>query len=632
MQRLFGYAGKILNVELTRGRISASPLSRELAETFIGGVGIASRILYDTVPPWVGAFDPLNHLVFATGVLTGTRVPCAGRHFVAAKSPLTGYFGDSNAGGFWGAELKFAGFDAIFFSGRAPKPVYLSISDGEARIEDASAYWGMNAREADRAIRKDLGDRNIKVADIGVAGENLVRFASVMSEDAGRAAGRCGMGAVMGFKNLKAIAVRGHNSIPVADDEALKEKATELVKMLNEDERTTGYTSKYGTAGYYSSCVELGDSPVRNWTRGYFEDEEKITGAPGGGYQEILTGRRACIYCPIGCRRVVTVEGGPYATEPRVEGLEYESLAALGGDCFVSDIKAIAKANDLCNLHGMDTISAGATVAFAMECFENGIITKEDTNGIDLRFGNAEALVMLVDKIARREGIGRILAEGTRRAAHVLSGAERYAIHVKGLEVAMHDPRAFPAMCATYAASPVGADHMEGETTFVEGLLHVPYPLLELDGLDRLTAKRKAEAAFKVQNLWHVIGNCMGYCLIACATGATVYPLEYNLAFFELATGRKMPFREAMRIGERVFNLKKAFNVRHGATRAEDTLPERLLKEPHTEGGSKGQVAMLGEILPEYYELRGWDPKTGKPTKRKLEELELFDVARDLWE
>jgi aldehyde:ferredoxin oxidoreductase len=629
---LFGYAGKILNVELTRGKISASPLSRELAEKFIGGVGIASRILYDTVPPWVGAFDPLNQLIFTTGVMTGTRVPCVGRYFVAAKSPLTGYFGDSNAGGFWGAELKFAGYDAIVLSGKAPKPVYLWINDGEVRIEDATAYWGMNTREADRAIRKDLGDRNIKVADIGDAGENLVRFASIMSEDAGRAAGRCGMGAVMGFKNLKAIAVRGHNSIPVADDEALKKKATELIKMLKEDDKTTGYTAKYGTSGYYSSCVELGDSPVRNWTKGYFEDEEKISGAPGGGCQEILTGRRACIYCPIGCRRVVTVKDGPYATEPNVEGLEYESLAALGGDCFVSDIKAIAKANDLCNLHGLDTISTGATVAFAMECFENGIITKEDTEGIDLRFGNAEALVMLVDKIARREGVGRVLGEGTRRAAHVLSGAEGYAIHVKGLEVAMHDPRAFPAMCTTYAASPVGADHMEGETTFVEGLLHVPYPLLELDGLDRLTAKRKAEAGFKVQNLWHVIGNCMGYCLIACATGATVYPLEYNLLFFGLVTGRKMPFREAMRIGERVFNLKKAFNVRHGATRAEDTLPERFLKESHVEGGSKGQVALLDEILPEYYELRGWDLKTGKPTKGKLEELELFDVARDLWE
>jgi aldehyde:ferredoxin oxidoreductase len=629
---LFGYAGRLLNVELTTSKISEIPLSEELAEKYIGGVGIASRILYDSVPAWVDAFDPLNPLVFTTGVITGTRTPSAGRHFVASKSPLTGYFGDSSAGGFWGAELKFAGYDAIVLLGRAPKPVYLWINDGEAAIEDASAYWGMNAREADRAIRNDLGDSNVKVADIGIAGENLVRFAAVMNEDAGRAAGRCGMGAIMGFKNLKAIAVRGHNSIPVADDEGLKEKTTELVKMLRDDEEITGYMSKYGTPGYYSSCIDLGDSPVRNWTKGDFEYEEKISGAPGGGYQEILAGRRACFYCSVGCRRLVTVKGGPYATESRVEGVEYESLAALGGDCYVSDIKSIAKANDLCNIHGMDTISAGATIAFAMECFDNGIITKDDTEGTDLRFGDAEVIVMLVDKIAKREGIGRILAEGTRRAARVLPGAERYAIHVKGLEVGMHDPRAFPGMCATYAASPVGADHMEGETLFVEGISDVQYPLLELDGLERLSVKRKAEAAFKVQNLWQVIGNCMGYCLVACATGATSYPLEYNLAFFELVTGRKMPFREAMKIGERVFNMRKAFNVRQGATRVEDTLPERLLKEPHSEGGSKGQVAMLNEILPEYYELRGWDPKTGKPTRQKLEELELFDVARDLWE
>lgn len=628
---LYGYAGKILRVDLTTGKMSKKPLDKQLSERFIGGVGISSKILYDEVPACIDAFDPLNLLVFSTGALTGTPAPCAGRHFIASKSPLTGYFGDSNAGGFWGAELKFAGYDGIIFSGRAARPVYLWINDENVEIKDASAYWGMDARQADRSIRKDLADKNAKVADIGIAGENLVRVASIMHEEASRAAGRCGMGAIMGYKNLKAIAVRGHNETLVARPDELQKKIIELTKMLKED-KPTGYVSKYGTAGYYSTQVALSDAPVRNWTRSSFEAADEITFGPEGGYQKVSVGRRSCVYCPVGCRRLVQVDEGPYATEPRVEGPEYESLASLGGNCLVGDIEAVTKANELCNLYGMDTISTGSIVAFAMECYENGLITKENTDGLEVKFGNCEALVTLIERMAKREGLGKILGEGVRRASLCWPGSEYYAIHVKGLEIGMHDPRAYPAMGLTYASSPVGGDHMEGETTFVEGNFGIsPYPLLELDGLDRLSTQRKAEAAFKVQNLWHVFGNCMGYCLVGSATGVTAYPLEYNLAFFELVTGRTMPFKEAMKIGERVFNMKKAFNVKHGATRAEDTLPERLLRESHKEGKSKGHTARLDELLPEYYQLRGWDLVTGKPTKQKLEELGLPEVATDLW-
>ena len=618
---LYGYAGKILRVDLTTCKISEKPLDKQLLERFVGGVGFASKLLYDEVPAWIDAFDPLNLLIFSTGPLTGTPAPCTGRHFIAAKSPLTGYFGDSSAGGFWGAELKAAGYDAILLSGRSARPVYLWINDGDVEIRDASAYWGMDTRQADRSIRKDLGDKNARVADIGIAGENLVRIASVMNEEAGHAAGRCGMGAIMGYKNLKAIAVRGHSQIPVAHADELQKKIVELIKMLKED-KPTGYVSKYGTAGYYSAQVALSDAPVRNWTRSSFAAAEDITFGPGGGYQKVSVGRRSCICCPVGCRRIVQVNEGPYATEPRVEGPEYENLASLGGDCLVGDIEAVTKANELCNLYGIDTISAGSIVAFAMECYENGLITKEDTDGLEVRFGNCEALVTLIEKIAKREGLGKILGEGVRRASLNWPGSEYYAIHVKGLEIGMTILRAYPAMGLTYAASPVGGDHMEGETTFVEGTFGIsPYPLLELDGLERLSTQRKAEAAFKVQNLWHVFGNCMGYCLVASATGVTAYPLEYNLAFFELVTGRKMAFSEAMKIGERVFNMKKAFNIRHGATRAEDTLPERLLKESHKEGMSRGHGARLDELLPEYYRLRGWDPATGKPTKRNWKNL-----------
>jgi aldehyde:ferredoxin oxidoreductase len=624
---LYGYAGKILTIDLTRRKITETPLIDELPKRFIGGVGIASKILYDNTPARIDAFDPLNPLIFFTGALTGTPVPSAGRHFIAAKSPLTGYFGDSNAGGFWGAELKYAGYDGVIFSGRSTRPVYVWICDGHAEIYDASGYWNMNAREADKAIRKDLGDMNAKVADIGIAGENLVRVASIMNEEASRAAGRCGMGAIMGFKMLKAVAVRGHNKITIAHPDEVEKKIVELTSMLKNDEGTK-YTSKYGTPGVYGLCSALGDAPLRNWSRSGFSAAEEITFGPGGGYQKVAVGRRSCIYCPVGCRRIVQVNEGPYETEPRVEGPEYESLASLGGDCVVGNIEAIAKANELCNLYGLDTISTGSIVAFAMECYENGLITKKDTEGVEVKFGNCDALVILIEKIAKREGLGKILGEGVRRASLNWPGSEYFAIHVKGLEMGMHDPRVYPAMALTYAASPVGADHMEGETTFIEGLFNVPYPLLELEGLQRSSTYRKAEAAFKIQNLWHVFGNCMGYCLIGSATGATAYPLEYNLAFFESVTGRKMSFSEAMKIGERVFNLKKAFNVRHGATRAEDTLPERLLKESHKKGV---EPAKLTELLPQYYDLRGWDHVTGKPTRKKLQELGLPEIAEDLW-
>jgi aldehyde:ferredoxin oxidoreductase len=620
--------GKILRVELTRGRISEEPLTDEYAKNYIGGVGTASRILYDEVPPWVGALDPQNRLIFSTGPVTGSPALCAGRHFIVSKSPLSGYFGDSSAGGFWGAELKFAGYDMIIIHGKAQKPVYIWIHDGEVEIKDATSYWGMGARQADRAIRNDLGDKSVRVADIGQAGENLVRYAAIMSDEASRAAGRCGVGAVMGYKNVKAIAVRGHKKVPVADEEALEKNVKRLLETLKGDTQTNWF-SKHGSSGYYAMMAQLGDTPTLNWTKGYFDGKNGITSP--GGYDKISVGHATCYNCPIACRRLVTVKDEPYAFEPEVEGPEYETVGALGSNCGISNVKALAKANDLCNIYGLDTISAGGTLAFAMECYERGLISKEDTDGMELRFGNGLAVIRMLEKTAKREGFGNILAEGSRRASLIIGrGTEHYAMHVKGLEIAMHDPRAFQAMGLTYATAPVGGDHMEGETTFVEKPGKITYAPLKLNGLDRFSTERKAEAAFKVQNLWHAIGNAMGYCLLACATGTTAYPLKYNLMFYNAVTGQTMHFEEMMKIGERIYNLKRAFTIKHGATRGEDSLPERILMESHAEGGSKGSVCKLGEMIPEYYKLRGWDQNTGKPTREKLEELNLPNVATDL--
>ncbi len=618
----------MLRVDLTRKRVTTEPLDHDLERLFLGGPGIAAKMLYEEVEPWIDAFDPLNRLILAPGALTGTIVPCVGRHFVITKSPLTGYFAEANAGGFWGAELKFAGYDLLLVTGRSKNPAYISINDDAVSIEDARSYWGMNAREADRTIRRDLGDNRIRVADIGQAGENLVRIAGIMNDEANRAAARCGVGAVMGSKNLKAIAVRGHGQVPVADAETLKREVRKLNSELARDEFTQNF-HKYGTANGIEALVYIGDAPVANWTKNSEWESASELNLPGG-YQKISVGIRSCYNCPVACRRVVTVGNEPYRTEEEIEGPEYETCAALGSMCMISDIRVVAKANDLCNIYGLDTISVGSTIAFAMECFEKGLIDKTDTDGIDLRFGNGEALIDLVQGIAFRKGFGDILAEGSRRAAAVVGRrSESYAVHVRGLEMGMHDPRAHQAMSLTYACSPTGGRHMEGETLWVEAP-PFPVPEMGINGLDRLSTEGKAEAAFKVQNLWMAL-SAAGYCLLACATGtARPYTITRNIELYNLATGRNLSLEDFMKAGERIFNVRRAFSFRHGAKRSEDTLPERLLREPIRAGPSKGSVAQLERMLPEYYNIRGWDPITGMPLQSKLEELELEDVAKDL--
>jgi aldehyde:ferredoxin oxidoreductase len=334
----------------------------------------------------------------------------------------------------------------------------------------------------------------------------------------------------------------------------------------------------------------------------------------------------------VACRRVVSVQNEAYTTEEGIEGPEYETCAALGSLLMISDIKAVAKANDLCNRYGLDTISTGSVVAFAMECYERGLIDKNDTEGMVLRFGDGRTLVDLVRKIAFREGFGNILAEGTRRAASTIGkGTENYAIHVKGLEIGMHDPRAHQAMALTYACSPTGGRHMEGETVWVEAP-PFPVPEMNLDGLERLSTERKAETAFKVQNLWMAL-SAAGYCLLACATGtARPYTITRNIQLYNIANGTKLSFDQFMKAGERIFNVRRAFTMRHGAKRSEDTLPQRLLKEPIPAGPSKGSVARLDEMLPEYYQMRGWNTASGMPMKDRLVELELDDIANDLYD
>ncbi len=615
-----GYVGKILRIDLTRRRCVTQPLPAELAYNYIGGYGTGGRILYDEVPPWVSAFDPENLLIFSTGPVNGTPTPVAGRHTVVAKSPLTGFFGDANAGGFWGAELKAAGYDLVVISGRAEKPTYIFIRDSEVRFGDATPYWGLDARESERMLRKDLGDSKIQVSNIGQAGENLVRFAGILTDEAGRIAARCGLGAVMGSKKLKAVAVRGSGRVPVANEEEFRKITQEVIKNVREGQTLQTF-SKGGTPMLFGPLWQLGDTPGFNWTARQLNPEALSW---PGGYEAILLGNRSCYLCPVGCRRIAAVKDGAYAFEPNVEGPEYETLGMLGSNCGVTDVKAVAKANDLCNLYGLDTISTGGTIAFAMECFERGLITKEDTGGLELTFGNADAMIKMIEMIAFRRGFGDILAEGSRRAARIIGGgAEDYAIHVKGVEIAAHDPRVFQGGGPHYACCITGGRHTEGITLEVELLGRSRETL----GIPKLSASLEGRGlAAKITEDWTAFIASAGWCIFADLFAAYL-PEENFVKAFNAVTGLNLTLKDALLAGERIFNIRKAFNVKHGASRADDKLPKRLLEEK----GRAGTVVDLSKTLEEYYEVRGWDKNTSKPTREKLLQLGLQDVAKDLW-
>ena len=618
-----GYMGKVLRVELTRSKVYEEDLKKEFLKKYIGGYGTAARILYDEVPPWTAPLDPMNELIFTTGPVCGTATPTASRYVAVAKSPMTGYFGDASSGGFFPAELKFSGFDMIIFSGKAVKPVYLWVNDGRAELRDANAYWRMDARQTERDLRRDLGDSRIQVACIGQAGENLVRYATIMNDDAGRAAGRCGLGAVMGFKKLKAVAVRGHGKVPVADQEGLIKLAKEVNKAYRTNPNSRAFT-KWGTPGGFAHYWEIGDTPAYNWNDDFGDFNYKKITFPGG-YDEISSGNRSCYNCPLACRRIVKVEEGKYALENGAEGPEYETLAAMGSNCGITDVRVIAKANDLCNRYGLDTISTGCAIAFAMECYEKGILSSKETDRNYLGFGNGDALLELIYRISFRKGFGNILAEGVRRASKIIGkGSDYYAIEVKGLEIAMHDPRAFQGGGPHYAGAVTGGRHTEGLTLGWEMGGTAPH-LGYTESIDRFSTDKKGWLAKLMQD-WRAAINVMGWCLFAM--------FHYDKperfpAFYTAVTGLSMDFNEMMKAGERVFNLRKSFNVYHGCTRSEDRLPERLLEEGNKR--AQGAVVQLDKTLPQYYEARGWDPITSIPTKEKLKELGLDDIAEDFW-
>jgi len=617
------FHNKILRVNLTDGTTQVDEPGAVYFRRYLGGWNIIADVLLKEVPAGADPLGPENKLIFAPGVLTGLPISGASRSAVGAKSPLTGSFGAAEVGGNWGAQLKRAGFDALIVEGAAEKPVYLWIKDGEVEIRDATHLWGQLTKETQTALRDELGDRRVEVAMIGPGGENLARYACVMNglKDA---AGRTGLGAVMGSKHLKAVAVRGTQSLEGADNEALRAMAREMAEAINSGAKG-GTLHKYGTGVGIESGVLSGNLPIHNFRDGEFPGAINLSADVF--MEQIGVGMDGCFACALRCKKLVKAET-PYVLDPDYGGPEYESFGALGSCCGVDDIIAVSKATELCNAYSLDTIGCGVTVAFAMECFENGLLTLEDTGGIDLRFGNGAALVQVVEMIGRREGIGDLLAEGSLRAAEKIGGeALKYAVHAKGQEYPMHEPRLKRGLAIGYAISPTGADHCHSlhDTGLVNpgadgfaadaglrtlGLLE-PIPLEDLG-----PAKVRASLYHTVRSL---AGNCACLCLFV------PWSTDEQIRMVRAATGWDFSVYEHQKIGERALTLARLFNTREGFGPQDDRLAPRSY-EPTTSGAlAEGGIdpEALEAAMHTYYGMMGWDRETGIPSREKLAELDV---------
>jgi aldehyde:ferredoxin oxidoreductase len=611
-----GYSGNILRVDLTKEKISIENPEEIFYRRYIGGEGFVAYYLLKELKLGIDPLSNENKLIFATGPLTGFAIPGTGRNSIGAKSPLTGGFGEAEVGGYWGAELKHAGFDAIIVEGKAKDPVYLWIKDKEAEVKDASHLWGKITGETEVIIKNELGDKNIRVAQIGPGGENLVRYACIIN-DLRDAAGRTGMGCVMGSKNLKAIVVKGFKK-PQAYN---KEKLRDLLKIFNEEyqKRIAGYF-EFGTGGdYMELAASSGNLPYRNFRDGGFANAKALE--PRNLKETLGLEKEGCYGCSIRCKKVVKI-GNPWNVDSIYGGPEYETLGALGSNCGIDNIAAVCKGNELCNKYSLDTISTGVSIGFAMECFERGIITDKDTNGIKLNFGNSEAMVQMVEKIAKREGIGDVLAEGVKLAAEkIKNGTEKFAMHVKGVEIPMHEPRLKQGLGVGYALSPTGAEHMtnlhddtvaHNKVSAYHGSIGILTPL-EMDDI----GPKKVRALTYYTN-WRYLSNALLMCYFVS------WSYNHLTELVQTVTGWNTSTWELMKGGERISNMARVYNVKEGLNKNDDWLPERFF-QPHT-SGALAETAInsdkLRNAISTYYKMMGWD-EDGIPTKTKLEELEI---------
>jgi aldehyde:ferredoxin oxidoreductase len=614
-----GYNGKILRVDLTNATLTEESPPENIYRQYMGGSALSLYFLLKEMKPDVDPLGPENLLVFMSNVLSGLPMPGLTRYTVAARSPLTGGFGEAEAGGFWGPELKMAGFDGVIIEGCSPKPVYLWIKDGKAEIRDASELWGQDSREVQDHIRNELGDKRIRVAQCGPAGEKQVRYACVVNE-LKHANGRTGMGAVLGSKKLRAIAVRGTGKIETADPEKVREIRKEAVDAIPKS--PMGHTfKKFGTPVFVMGLQNSGILPTRNFQEGKFEGAEAISAETME--KTVLESPKGCYSCPILCKRAVKIEG-KYAATPEYGGPEYETLGSLGSACGIDNLEAICHGNELCNRWGLDTISTGMSIAFAMECTERGILTKEDTDGIDLRFGNADGMIQMVRKIAFREGFGDMLAEGVVRASGKIGkGSEAYAMHIKGMEFPLHDPRGKYGVGLGLALSPTGADHIEAphDTSFaVDGvMLDAIKPLGIIEPMSATEMGPEKVRQFTHTQQIFSFFNSLGICNFSAAP-YTAYTLPMIAELLEAVTGWNTSLYEIMELGERAITMARMFNMREGFTGKDDCLPDRFFEplEEGTPGEKRIRKEDFSEGLRLYYEAMGWNSKTGVPTDGRL--------------
>jgi aldehyde:ferredoxin oxidoreductase len=614
-----GYNGKILRVNLCESKISVETTDDTFCRKYLGGSGFVSYFLLKELRQGIDPLAPENKLIFALGPVTGTAIVGSGRHAVGAKSPLSGGIALSEVGEFWGVEMKRAGYDAIIVEGKAEKPVYLWIHDGETSIRDAVHLWGKNTKETQQTIRSELGDNKIRLALIGPAGENLVKFSCIM-HGLHDTAGRGGLGAVMGSKNLKAVAVRGHRTTRVADPNRVKELSQWLIDNMYKDPLLK-VCHEFGTGGPEIEMFEaIGNLPVRNFRDGLFPGARKIHA--GVMKDTIRVGMDGCFGCPVRCKKKVRFNT-PYSVDSDYGGPEYETLAALGSNCGIDNLKAIVKANELCNAYSLDTISSGGVIAFAMECFERGLLSIKDTNGIELRFGNDEAMLKSIELIARREGIGNLLAEGSAQLAQRIGNrAEEFSIQVKGVEAGLHEPRLNPSLGLGFMINPHGADHglnMHDDSFATEVGMNRMRPLGLLETLPTDEIGPRKVALFRFEHLRKVIINC----LLICSFTTTQADHEHIADITAAVTGWDTGVMEQLRVAERVLTTARLFNIRQGLTAADDRLPQRFFQ-------SKTDGALANKSLNQekmekakryYYTLMGWDAITGIPLPEKLEEL-----------
>ena len=594
---MHSYLGKILRVDLTTKALWDEPLNEAYARAFVGGSGLAARYLCDMVDSRTDPLGPDNPLIFMTGPLVSTTMPLSGRHSVCALSPLTGIWGEANSGGFFGAELRFAGYDGIIITGWAEKPAWLSIVEGGAALHNAGDLWGCDTYLTQTRLRKSLGDPKVRVACIGLAGENQVKMASVMN-DHGRAAARTGLGAVMGSKNLKAIAVHGSAKVSLADPDGFKAVVQKVIKYQSEDLSAQAFRLA-GTAGYVNMGLMYGDLPIRYFQKGEWEEADNLSGViMATRYQNRNTG---CFRCTTACGRETRA---PNYGVAKVDGPEYETLGALGTLAMVADLEAVIYAGHLCNLYGMDTISVGSTIALACEMFERGHLTSADTGGLEIRYGDAGMVIRLIEMIARREGFGSLLAEGSASLAEHF-GAPELAVTVNRLEVPLHDPRAFHGMAVTYALSPRGACHMEGDMYGVD-TGQSPVEELGIPAGERLESSEEKGRIAARHQAWRNLYNALIICQFE-NPGA-----ELLTAALNHATGWCLGAQDMLNLGKRIVTLKRLLNIRRGLTRANDRLPELLMK-PLSSGGTKNTIPDLPTLLAGAYAEFGWDPQTGVP-------------------